>query len=169
VAIKQGSMRQVINNINQILINDEELLRLLYYSPRDATHLDPLDETLPNVKDFETYWDVVDDRIMLAEKDSDLSTKAICRIYISAGRRRPVFDNYYLVTQEVMISVYTHETYEKDMRSAWISDRVSELLALEYIEGTLSHKMEYVGGNPRVAPVQYKKYEHIYEYVTKKK
>ncbi|HLG28301.1 MAG TPA: hypothetical protein VI423_10990 [Paenisporosarcina sp.] len=169
MSIEQGSMRQVIGNIYKILINDEDLMRLLYYFPKDATHFDPLDEELENIKDNVEYWDIVDDRIMLAEKDTDLNDKAICRIYISAGRRRPVFNNYLLTTQEIMISVYTHEKYEKDMRSAWLSDRINELLSLEYIEGTLSHKLEYFGGNPRVAPSQYKRYDHTFEYVTKKK
>lgn len=169
MAIEQGSMRQVINNVYQILIKDEELLRLLYYHPKSSVNKDPLDILLPNIKGLDNYWDIVDGRIMLAEKSFDLETLPLCRIYISAGRRRPVFNSYLLVTQEIMISVYTHENYEKDMRSAWISDRINELIALEYIEGSLSFKMEYVGGNPRVAPAQYKRYDHVYEYVTSKK
>lgn len=169
MAIKQGSMRQVVNNIYQILINDSELLRLLYYYPKDATNLDPLDAELEEIKDREDYFDIVDDRIILAEKDTDLVSKAICRIYITQGRRRPVFNNYLLATQEVMISVYTHEKYEVDMRNAWISDRISELIALEYIEGTLTSKLEYAGGNPRVTVKGYKKFDHVFEYTTNKK
>lgn len=169
MAIKQGSMREVVNSIYQILINDEELLRLLYYYPRSADHLDPLDESLGNIKDREDYWDIVDDRIMLAEKDSDLVEKDICRLYITQGRRRAVFGNYLLATQEIMISVYTHENYEYDMRSAWISDRINELIALEDIAGTLGTKLEYVAGNPFSAPIKYKRYNNVYEYTTSKK
>jgi len=169
VAIKQGSMRQVVNNIYQILINDEELLRLLYYFPKSSIYLDPLDEELENIKDKEDYWDIVADRAILAEKSTDLINKAICRIYITQGRRRPVFGNYLLATQEVMISVYTHEEYELDMRSAWISDRINELIVSEYIEGTMSNKLEYAGGNPRVTVKGYKKFDHTYEYTTSKK
>jgi hypothetical protein len=168
MAIEQGSMRQVINNIYQILIKDEELMRLLYYFPKNANNLDPLDVGLPNIINSDEYWDIVDERIMLAEKTTDLELKPLCRLYISQGRRRPVFNNYLLTTQEIMISVYTHEDYEKDMRNAWISDRINELLALEYIAGSIG-KFDYFGGNPRVANTGYKRFDHVYEYATKKK
>lgn len=169
MAIKQGSMRQVINSIYQILINDDELLRLLYYYPKSANTRDPLDENLKSIKEREDYWDIVDERIRLAEKDDDLIEIDICRLYITQGRRRPVFGNYLLATQEIMISVYTHENYEQDMRSAWISDRINELIVLENIDGTLGEKLEYAAGNPRVAPIKYKRFDHIFEYTTSKK
>lgn len=168
MAIEQGSMRQIMGNIYKLLINDEELLRLLYYFPRDSVNLDPLDDELENIKDREDYWDIVEDRIMLAEKDADLNGKAICRIYISAGRRRPVFNSYLLVTQEVVVSIYAHEKYVKDSRSEAISDRVSELLALEHINGSFG-RLEYFGGNPKPAPSQYSRYDHTYQYNTSKK
>lgn len=177
MAIEQGSMREVINNIYQVLINDEILLRLLWYKPKRETGKDPLDgiepltdpPTLPHVKDMATYWDIVDERVMLAEKVNDLVEKPICRLYISPGRRRGLFNNYLLASQEIVISVYVHEDYEVDMRSAWISDRINELIVLEYVKGTMNKRFEFVAGNARVAPIQYSKFELIFEYTTSKK
>lgn len=168
MAIKKGSMREVVNNIYQLLINDEELLRLLWYKPIQLEGIDPLDTALLNVKDMADYWDIVNNRIMLAEKENDLINDPICRLYISAGRRRPVFNNYLLATQEIVISMYVHEDYELDGRSNAISDRVSELIALEYVNGSIG-KIDFVGGNARVAPVQYRRYDLIFEYTTNKK
>lgn len=168
MTIKKGSMREVISGINNILINDEELLRQLWYLPKDVTGTDPLDTTLLDVKSLANYWDIVNQRIVLAEKVDDLEEKPICRLYISSGRRRGVFNNYLLATQEIVITIYVHEDYELDARTESISDRISELLALEYIDGAIG-RIDYVGGNPRVAPISYKKYEHIYEYTTSKK
>lgn len=169
MAIKQGSMREVVSNIYQLLINDEQLLRLLWYKPQQLDGIDPLDPALLNVKDMADYWDIVNNRIMLAEKENDLVNEPICRLYISAGRRRPVFNNYLLATQEIVISMYIHEDFEMDMRSAWISDRINELIALEYVEGAMNQRMEFVAGNARVAPIQYRRYDLIFEYTASKK
>lgn len=168
MVIKQGSMKEVINHIYQILINDEELLRLLWYEPLSTTGIDPLDTTLLNVKDMADYWDIVNDRIMLAEKVSSLVDKPICRLYISAGRRRPVFNNYLLSSQEIVISMYIHEDYEADGRSNDISDRINELIALERLNGTIG-KVEFAAGNARVGVKQYRRYDIIFEYTSRKK
>ena len=164
----KGSMREAIDSIYQILTEDEDLLRLLYYKPKSETGIDPFSSTLLNVKDMTDYWEIVNDRIVLAEKVSDLVEKPICRIYISAGRRRGKFESYVLATQEIVTTIYVHEDYEKDMRIARISDRLSKLLVLEHHNGMIG-KLEYAGGNPRVAPIQYSKYEHIFEYTASKK
>ena len=168
MAIKQGSMREAKDNVFQVLINDEELLRLLWYKPRRLSGYDPLDSALPNVKDMENYWDIVEERIMLAEKVNDLEDEPICRLYITSGRRRPKFDNYLLATQEIVISVYVHEDFELDSRMDSISDRINELLTLESFSAMYG-KLDYASGNPRVAPIQYSRFEHIYEYNTNKK
>lgn len=79
-----------------------------------------------------------------------------------------MFNDYLLATQEISITTYVHENYEVDMRTAWISDRIQELLALEYVNGSFG-RLDYVAGNARIAPNQYKRYDHTFEYVTKKK
>lgn len=169
MTIKQGSMREVVGHIYNTLIQDEILMRLLYYYPKSAKHVEPLDDANLDIVNSDNYWDVVDERVMLAEKFSDIIDKDICRLYIMQGRRRPVFGNYLLATQEVMISIYTHENYEKDMRSVRISDRINELIALADINGIIGEKLEFTAGNPRVAPVMYKRYDLTYEYVTGKR
>lgn len=168
MALEKGSMREAIDSVYQILINDEELLRLLWYLPKRTTGTDPLSSTLPNVKSMSNYWDIIDQRIMLVEKVNDLEESPLCRLYISTGRRRAIYTNYLLATQEITITIYTHEDYEVDMRSVWISDRINELLTLENLDGMIGH-LDYVAGNARVAPIQYRRYDHIYEYTSSKK
>lgn len=165
--IKQGSTTSFFNLIYQELIKDEELLRLLVYLPQgyDALnkyHVDPLDESLPNLVDFDSddYWALTEERIVLGEKTSDLLEQKICRIYIYEGRRRPVFGNYAHATQEVNIDVYVHEEYDKDLRISRIGDRLNDLLALERIAGY--GKLEYKAGNPREAPTHYRRFLHQY-------
>lgn len=170
MSIKKGSVRDAYNSIYTAFREDEELMRLLYYPPKDSKNLDPLDKRLPNITEMELgdYWDIVEERIRLAEKTSDLEDKPLCRIYISLGRRRPIFGNYMLVTQEVLVSVYTHEMFEKDSRNEWILDRINELLVSEKLQGMIG-KVEYAGGDPYVAPAQYKNYRHRYRYTDSKK
>lgn len=168
MAIKNGSMREVFNEFFTILRNDKVLMRLMFYLPKEITGNDPLDPTLLEVTEMADYWDIVNDRIMLAEKVDDLVEKPICRLYISSGRRRGVFNNYLLATQEINITIYVHEDYETDMRSEWISDRINELIALEHVSGSIG-RIDFVAGNPRVAPIGYSRYDLIFEYTTGKK
>lgn len=168
MAIKQGSMREAINSIYKIIINDEILLRLLFYLPKDGINKDPLDPSLPNVKEMDDYWDIVNDRIMLTNKVSELQTKEICRLYITSGRRRADSNNYYVSKQQIVINSFVHESYYGDMRSEWISDRLSELLAIEHMNGIVG-KLDYIKSDPYEAPIQYQRYTHIYEYSTGKK
>lgn len=162
MSMKQGSMRESINKIYTALIEDEELLRLLYYPP--TKRISPLDKTVnqPDLIGHADYWDIVDDRIMTATKSSDIEDKKICRLYIYAGRRRPKFRDYMLVDQEVVIDILVNETYDSDLRLNWICDRINEIIALEHITGY--GKLTYIAGNPRQAPIGYSKYETMYEF-----
>jgi hypothetical protein len=162
--LKQGSMREFINNIHTKLREDEILMRLLHYKPRDSKtkRPDPLDVSLPDITTSKNYWDIIEEKIMTATKSSDIEEKAICRIYLYEGRRRPKFDSYLLVDQEIVIDVLVHESYQSDLRMSWICDRINELIALEYIAGY--GKLTYVAGNPRQAPIGYSKYENVYEF-----
>jgi len=170
MTIKRGSMKDVVNSIYQILINDEELLRLLYYLPKRKSKekKEPLDSTLPNIKDRDDYWDIVDERIVLGEKVSEIIKDGICRIYISSGRRRPDYNSYLLAKQQIRIQIYVHEDYLSDLRLDSISDRLNELLCLERLNGAMG-MFEYIGGDPISAPQQYQGYVHVYQYSTGKK
>ena len=168
MAIEKGTMRHVFMQIYKKFIEDEELLRLLYYPPQDGTNPDPLSPTLLNVKGLPNYWDIVDERFSLTNKTSDLVDKPICRININAGRRTGVFGNYLLAQQEIYIAISVHEDYEKDMRTAWIADRIHELLALEYFESAYG-KMDFVNARSYEAEKQYTRYVITYEFNTNKK
>lgn len=172
--IKQGSTVEFFRNIYQKLISDEELMRLLVYLPMgiDAQqnyHPDPLDPSLPNIVDTDSdeYWNIVNERVVLGEKTSDLLESKICKIYIYEGRRRPVFESYLVATQEVNIDIFIHEEFDSDLRISRISDRINELIALERIGGY--GKLEYIAGNPREATTHYRRFLHQYRMTVGKK
>lgn len=162
-----GSVRQIISDIHLKLINDEELLRLLYYLPEDADNPSPLSKELPDIIGSDIYWDVVEERLLTVEKDSDLKDKALCRIFITQERGRPVFGNFLQIKQGVEVAVFVHEKYSKDMRIYWISDRIKELLGLARIDGVYG-KIDFVKSDPWVAPVQYEQQKHVFEFRTEK-
>ena len=170
MAIEKGSMREVIDAVYQILINDEEVLRLLWYKPKRISGKDPLDPSLPNILelDEEAYWDIVDERIMLQPKVSDIVDNPICRLYITSGRRRSLSNNYYIAKQQIIINTYVHEEYLGDMRSESIADRLAQLLALENLSGAIG-KLNHVKSDPYEAPTQYQRFQHVYEYTDMKK
>ena len=165
--LEVNRMADMINKITAILIQDETLLRLLYYPPKSAKYPDPLDPSLPDMKDREDVWEIIDDRILNVTKVSDLEDYDKCRVMVTAERRRPVFGNYLMANQGILISVVAHENYEKDGRIARISDRINDLLVHEYV-GAIG-KIDYVKGDPRVAPRLYYRYDHVYEYQTMKR
>lgn len=174
MTIKKGITVEFFNAIYQKLITDEELLRLLNYSPtgydsENNYNPDPLDESLPNLfdKESEEYWKMIEERIVLGEKTSELLEQKLCKIYIYEGRRRPVFESYLMATQEVNIDVFIHESFDRDLRISRISDRINELIALELIAGI--GKLEYKAGNPREAPTHYRRYLHQYSMTVSKK
>ena len=168
--IKQGSTVEFFTNIYQRLIGDEELMRLLKYSPKSGSNLfDPLDPKLPNLVDAtsDSYWELVDERVVLGEKTSDLLESKICKLYMYEGRRRPVFENYLVATQEVYVDIFIHESFDRDLRISRISDRINELIALERIAGI--GRLEYKAGNPREAPTHYRRFLHQYTMTVGKK
>ncbi|MFJ7982434.1 hypothetical protein ACIQ1D_19410 [Lysinibacillus xylanilyticus] len=172
--IKEGSTVSFFNAIYQKLIADEELLRLLTYLPngfdvKGNYHPDPLDESLANLvdKENEEYWKLVDERIVLGEKTSDLLESQLCKVYIYEGRRRPVFENYLVATQEIYVDIFIHESFDRDLRISRISDRINELICLEHIAGI--GRLEYKAGNPREAPTHYRRYLHQYTMNVSKK
>lgn len=155
-----------IRDVVKVFRFDEELNRLLYYPPEnmfsDPPVLDPLDSSLPNVLELDEDWAIRDDTIMTIAKADDLENKALCRVYIYAGRRNPQSQNYAAAHQELIIDVLCHSEFEKDLRSMRISDRVNQLLVHERITGL--GKMDYSQGSPISAPNNYIGYRHIYSF-----
>lgn len=166
-------MYQNIQDILNVLWYDEDLLRLLHYSPEDirTDTLDPLDPSLPNLldKDELELWDIRNDVIMLTPKDDDLIENQKCRIFVYLGDRYSDRGNYQIANQNVIFDVICHADYENgDMRSARIGDRLNELFALERVTGI--GKMDFV--KTRIitrVPSQYVAYQFVYEFSGMKK
>lgn len=157
--------------IYKYLRNDEELLRLLYYSPENigANILDPLSPSLPNIleKDSVELAKIQNEHIMKSEKADDLVKKQICRLYMYAGRNSDYPRNDLLTKQELVIDLFVHSRYEEgDFRLSRIKDRLNEILVNSHVAGI--GKMDYSQGNPRSAPSEYRGYEHVYTFLTNK-
>lgn len=196
VELKFGSTRYVTNEIKTILRSDEKMMRLLSYLPLDYERAipDPLDfNRIPKClvrdgsakykqncerdtgcvgypfteEEVEEYWLLADDRIFTKEKSVDIEEEVLCRIYIYTGRRRPIFANDHLVHQELIISVFVHDSYSTDDRVQRIDDRLVHLLALRDLDGVIG-KLNYKAGNSRHAPIGYRHQEHAFIYTTRK-
>lgn len=163
------SMYQSVKDIAKLFRYDEILLRLLYYPVQDVKLgiKDPLDSSLPNMLDMDedTLWAIRDKFILITGKADDLVTEPMCRIYLYAGMRT-ANRNYIMSNQEVVIDIFCHNNFEKDIRTLRISDRINELLIAERITGI--GKIEYIQGTPFTAPHDYVAYKHIYQFGTTK-
>lgn len=167
------SMYKNIQDILNVLWYDEELLRLLHYSPENIRERtpDPLDESLQNILDMSEgeQWGIREDVVYLTPKDDDLINDKKCRLFIYLGDRNPDRGNYLTAKQELIVDILCHVDFENgDMRAERIGDRLNQLFALEHITGF--GKMDYVRGQliNRV-PSQYVGYRHIYEFGGMKK
>lgn len=164
--LRKGSIREVISNIYEILTTDPLLIQLL--SNKEIEDMSKEEANAFINPSNSAYWETVDHCIKTFNKPSDIEEDVVNRIYIYAGRRRPVFNNYLVASQEIVIDIFVNEKYDDDMRLFWIIDRVNELIALRYVDGAIG-KLEYAAGNPRVAPIGFSMYESIYVYTTGKK
>lgn len=162
--IDLGSVRDGIQRIYKVLSEDEEIVRLLWYLPYNTVRPDPLSEALPDLVDFDKdlYWDIVDERILLRQKLNDIEDKKLCRIYLIAGKNRPVFNNHLLSEQDFEIFIYTHDDYESDMRNTWISDRINNLIVNKGLAGIGEVQMK--GSDPLASPKEYTLYRHRYSF-----
>lgn len=159
-------------DIIKYLKSDEELNRLLYYSPEDVGNdvLDPLDESLPNIMDMdlEVKSEIINKRIMKSSKYKDLENDKICRLYVYAGGRRPSNSNYASANQELVIDILSHSDFENaDLRSLRISDKLNQMLSQSRLVGI--GQMDFVGARQINAPYEYVGYQVIFEYSTFKK
>lgn len=156
----------VMESVFNTLIQDEKLLRLLYYPPKNAMKgiLDPLDTTLEDItkKDTVDYWDIVDNHILLTSKVDDFQDTPICRIYLYQGKTRPTFRNMRTTKIEIVLDVFVHKKYDIDLRLQQISDRLSKVLFLSRANRGLG-RVDYRTGYDFVAPLNYQAYRHIYE------
>ncbi|WP_243357250.1 hypothetical protein [Bacillus litorisediminis] len=166
-----SGMYKNLKDIAVTLQNDETLLRLLYYPPKDLSQNtpDPLDPSLPNIleMDISKLWEIRDKHILFVPKTDDLTGNKLCRVYLYAGRRIPS-RNYLIADQEVIIDTLCHTSYESvDLRSMRISDRINELLVSERITGI--GRIDYVDGRQINAPLDYVGFQNVYEFGSNKK
>lgn len=170
-------MKRMLKSVYRHLFEDEELLRYLYYPPEDvsAGQPNPMSETLPDIivsedspiNEIEKMWDIRESRVVLSTKTKDLEESQICRIYVYYGKARPIFHNKSTIKQEIVVDIFTHQSYEDEMRLEMISDRLNTLLINERPAGL--GKIDYRSGYEIVAPKEYVAYRHIFETVRPKR
>lgn len=160
------SMYKNMMDILNVLYFDETLLRLLYYPAKNlkGNIPDPLDASLPSVIVTDIDWSIRDSVIKKIPKVDDLTNTPISRLLIYAGRRTSDNQNYLTATQQLIIDIVCHESFEDgDFRSARISDRLNELFVAEKITGI--GKMYFVeGGQITGLPTEYVGFKNIYRF-----
>lgn len=159
------SLRKHSKDIEKILINDETLLRLLYYKPQNRLD-DPLSLTKSNILDMANKWDIIDDRIVSAPKFEDLETgtEPKCRLLFYPAYGRSTNNNYLFSNQEYKFEIYVHFDYQIDKRLEWISDRINELMFNQRITG--HGKVEFKDRRDVSAPKNYLGFRLIYEFLS---
>lgn len=75
-------------------------------------------------------WDVVDKHIFEISKADDMENDSTCRLYLYAGKTRPVYgrNSVAVVKQEIVIDVFVHTSYNVDSRMDEIHDRLNCLM-----------------------------------------
>lgn len=158
-------MRKNLQDIYRLFANDETLMRLLYYLPKNQLD-DPLDPQKPNILEMEDKWDIINDRIKPTPKTDDLDQEPKCRLLFYPGVRDNT-QNYLIADQEFIVDVLVHFDYENvDFRMSWICDHVNQLLFDNRVTGMSN--MDFVGGRPISAPRNYVGYSLIYRFRSSK-
>jgi hypothetical protein len=155
--------KNYIKDTFQVLINSENLKRLLWYPPENflTLTLHPLSPELPNISDDEELnWQVIDDRILLNSKSDDLATEPKCRLYLYLGDVHSTNNRYY-VKQDIVIDVLWHEAFDSELRFDSITQTIKSLLVDQYITGI--GKMEYYDGMQINSPKNYSGYRYIFQ------
>lgn len=128
------SFKESLMAFYSIMINDEQLLRLLYYK---ADHLEDdvllISDRRPNIIGSSSWPSIVENHIKRTPKTNDLVEEKICRILIEPFKRKSPSIKY-ISEQGVLVSVLTHLDYD-DFRLEAICDRVDDLFANKKITG----------------------------------
>ena len=149
--------------VERILL-DEELLRYLYYTPKNRID-NPLDVSKTNIFDMpeDVLWDIIDNHLIPAIKIDDLDKNPICRVFYYAGIGKSSNTNYLYGSQEYIFDVFVHNDYQiRDKRLETICDRINYLISNKRIGGigkTLFKRKAPIG-----APDGYMGFRLIYEF-----
>ena len=136
---------KTITEFYHSLVNDEKLLRLLYYMPKDIED-DPLDPLKMNVSQLPEKDRILQNVLVIGDKTSDLALETnTCRICFYTGSRMPqksylktinqFTDNPYSSTQQYIFDIYTPASANNiDFRLDWLGEVLNEVLFQEDIE-----------------------------------
>lgn len=157
------NLREYTYQVENALI-DEELIRLLYYNPKNILD-NPLDTNKPNIldKSEELKWENINKHIMTAPTFDGMDKFATSRLFYYPGTGRSSKDNYLFSRQEFNFDIFTHQSIENiDKRLEWICDRVNELVFNKTIAGF--GKTLFVTRYPVKAPINNVGYRLVYEF-----
>ncbi|MBX6361879.1 MAG: hypothetical protein IRZ03_17605 [Acidobacterium ailaaui] len=145
-----------------VLVNDEQLLRYLYYHPTNYSD-DPLSPTKADVTTMPNTWDIRRNLIKKSKVVDDLNVDTnINRILVFPGKRRPQYNNYLFASQLVVIdSLVRIKDDDIDCRQSKINDRINDLVFDERIGGV--GKVSFKDGDQIGAPPGFVGYRLIYE------
>lgn len=133
---------KLVNNLVRIyslLNNNEKILRLLYYIPKDQFD-DPLDPSKMDVSQLPEKSRIIEKLLVKGEKIEDLEVEhKLCRICLYSGPRDPqktflkrtnqVTDNPYLSNQQFIFDIYTPiDVNNMEFRLDWIGEALNEAL-----------------------------------------
>ncbi|MFY0516864.1 hypothetical protein ACOMCU_03390 [Lysinibacillus sp. UGB7] len=139
---------RIVNKLAQFyksLKEDEKLLRLLYYLPKDSLD-NPLDESKMDISQLPEKDIIMNNILVIGDKTSDLKMDThFSRICLYTGPRAPqkhylkntnqFTDNPYSSTQQYFFDIYTPVAINNiDFRLDWLGEMLNEVLFQEDIE-----------------------------------
>jgi len=162
------NMRKNVIDIYNSIINNEDILRLLIYTPIDLKNPDdPLDPNKPNILDMnaEEKFDLIDKHVLKTPKTSELTVEnRICRLCMYPAKRRSGNSSYAMADQDIVFDIYVHYDIDHaDLRMAWICDYINNFVYNSRITGIGS--IRFFDGNAIFnAPKGYSGYSLIYRF-----
>lgn len=158
-----------LSDFFDVIINDEDLMRLIYYPAKNTTD-DPLSPKKANLVNSDVYFqDILKQRVLRAPKADGLveNNNAICRICMYMGTSTRTF-NVIAFNQRINIDVFVHiDKYEMvDSRSMRIIDRLNQIINNSRVSGM--GKVQSVTFAPITAPQGYIGYTSEYMFGTTK-
>lgn len=152
----------VVDTLYKKFTNDEHLMRLLAYPYEDEFNnpIDCLDPSLPSIVGSPDHHILARNHVSKNIKQNDINTVKTNKIFIHLGRRYPIYNNFLLARQELIIDIISHVDFEEfDSRLSDISDRVDALIVHEKI--TMG-KADITAPIPYEAPREYYRYQLKY-------
>ncbi|WP_368900853.1 hypothetical protein [Oceanobacillus oncorhynchi] len=157
-----SSMFLEFDEINNILRNDSDLWKLIYYR---STHYydNPLDKDDILLLPPDQKNEIINMRLKPSPVTQDLVKEAICRIIFHPATRRPQSQSYAVATQFVDFDIFVHHSFnDADMRLTKICDQINGIFNHKHFRGLGKFKFE--GGNPFTFEGEYVGYTLTYSF-----